>query len=275
MPAKKQFRHKCEFFVLQCTPDPLKGEHVNVGIVLRDANQENPSVMVRISERMKRIACLEPGFDVEAFEEVLHRAESVLTNSLDFERRLDQFEEWPEELVLAPKMAVLTDSIPDEIELLANQYLKPREWKQSVNEAESRSAIFTQMRNAFEGAGVWKLMDKRLPVAEFTRQGDSLKLDCGYVDRASSIYRIFHAVPLVNDSVLAKALAYSWPVVRDGIAQKRHLDCDMRVIVSNHLDRNDDAVAFGWETMERAGLQIHPVSQIPEFAEQARVALRA
>ena len=271
----KEFKHKCEFFVLQCTPDPLKSEKVNVGIVLRDSNGQNPTVLVRLSERLKGIQCLEPGFDVEAFEEILHEAEAVLSNALDFEQTMEQFEEWPEELVLGPKMAVLTDSMADEIELLANQYLKPRNWAKQESEEESRSMALAQMRQSFEQAGVWHLMDKRLPVAEFTRRGDTLKLDCGYVDRGNSVYRVFHAVPLVNDCNLAKALAYSWPMIRDGIATKQHLACDMRVIVSNHLDRNDEAVMFGLETMERAGLILAPFSQVPEFAEQARIALHA
>ncbi|MGZ4787749.1 MAG: DUF3037 domain-containing protein [Terriglobales bacterium] len=270
-----EFRHKCDFFVLQCTPDPLKGEKVNVGVVLRDSNAQNPTVLVRLSERLKRIQCLEPGFDVEAFEEILHQADSVLRNALDFEQRPEQFEEWPEELVLAPKMAVLTNSMTDEIELLANQYLKPRSWEKGATEEETRSAILAEMRNCFENAEVWNLMDKRLPVAEFTRRGDTLKLDCGYVDRANSIYRVFHAVPLVKDCNVAKALAYSWPMIRDGMAAKQKLSCDMRVIVSNNLDRNDEAVMFGLETMERAGLITAQLSQVPEFAEQARIALCA
>ena len=271
----KEFRHKCDFFVLQCTPDPLKGEKVNVGIVLRDRNTQRPTVMVRLSERLKRIQCLEPGFDVEAFEEMLQQANSVLSNTLDFEQRLEQFEDWPEELVLAPKMAVLTNSMTDEIELLVDQYLKPRSWEKGAGEEESRSVILAEMRKCFVDAGVWNLMDKRLAVADFTRRGDTLKLDCGYVDRGASRYRVFHAVPLVKDSNVAKALAYSWPMIRDGIAAKQNLGCDMRVIVSNSLDPNDEVVMFGLETMERAGLLIAPLSKVPEFAEQARVALGA
>lgn len=275
MAEKKQFKHRCELFVLQCTPDPLKGEKVNVGLVLRDTNENEPAVLLRLSDRLKRLNCLEPSFDVTAFEEMLHQAESLLLNTLDFERRIDQFDDWPEELIIAPKMAVLTNSLPDELARLEKQYLEPRDWDRPKSEEETRSAIVKQMRSCFEQAGVWRLMDKRLSVAEFTRRGDTLKLDCGYIDRANSSYRIFHAVPLVKDGNLAKALAYSWPMIRDGIAGQKQLACNMRVIVSDNLDRNDEAVAFGWETMERAGLEIEPLSSVPQFAEEARLALGA
>jgi len=271
----KEFRHKCELFLLQCTPDPLKGERVNVGVVLRDSNEDSRTVLVRFSERLSRIHCLEPGFDVESFEEMLQQSDSVLTNVVDFEDRIEHSEEWPEELVLAPKMAVLTESMPDEIERLANQYLRARDWKQPIDEEETRNSILGQMRNQFELQGVWRLMDKRLSVAEFTRKGDKLKLDCGYVDQGKAVYRIFHAVPLMKDCNVAKGLAYSWPMIRQGIAGKQQLDCEMRVIVSNDLNRHDDVVAFGWETIERAGLMIEPLSRVTEFAEQARIALRA
>jgi len=244
-------------------------------VVLRDANEGNPTVLVRFSERLKRIHCLEPGFDVEVFEEMLHHADSVLTNVLDFENRIDDLEGWPEELLLAPKMAVLTDSMPSEIERIVNQYLRARDWTEPVDEEETRKFILGQMRNQFEIAGVWKLMDKRLPVSEFTRRGDKLKLDCGYIDQHNSLYRIFHAVPLLKDCNIAKGLAYSWPTIRDGIAVKHQLGCDMRVIVSNNLDRSDETVLFGLETLQRAGLKIEPLSRVPEFAEEARVVLHA
>jgi Protein of unknown function (DUF3037) len=271
----KEFKHNCEFFVLQCMPDPLKGERVNVGMVLRDGNPQDPSVRVRIAESFRRIRCLEPGFDVDRFEEILRRAESVFANNLEFERQIELFEEWPEELVLLPKKAVLTDSIDDEIELLANQYLRARDWKVVASEEDSRATILREMRDTFEKAGVWRLMDKRLPAAEFTRRGDTLKLDCGYIDRSNSVYRVFHAVPLIKDCNIAKALAYSWPMIRDGIAAKRQLGCEMRVVVSDDLDLNQDSVAFGWETMKRAGLHIEPLARMPEFAKEARVALNA
>ncbi|HUN87835.1 MAG TPA: DUF3037 domain-containing protein [Terriglobales bacterium] len=274
-PNRKEFRHKCELVVLQCVPDPLKGERANVAVVLRDSNQQPPIVLVRFSERLHRLNCLEPGFDAVAFEEMLHQVDSVITNSLDFEQKLGLLENWPEELTVAPKMAVLTDSMEDEIELLAKQYLRARDWKQPLDEEETRKYLVGRMRNQFELKGAWRLMDKRLPVEEFTRKGDKLKLDCGYADRENLTYRIFHAVPLLKDCNIAKALAYSWPMIKDGMSLQHELDCEIKVIVANHLDRDDDTVAFGWETLERAGLQIEPLSRIPEFAEQARIALRA
>lgn len=275
MPDKKEFRHKCELFVLQSSPDPLKGEKVNVGLVLRDTSGPEPLIMVRISERLRRLNCLEPGFELERFEEALHQVESVMANAVDFDSRIDQFDDWPEELTLSPAKAVLTDSMADEMKLLAEQYLKPRKWMQPPDEQESRETIFRSMQSSFEAAGVWALMDKRLPVAEFTRPGDSLKLDCGYLDQSHSSYRIFHAVPLLKDSSTAKVLAYSWPMIRDGIARKRELSCDMVALVANDLDRIDEAVSFGWETMEKVGLRVEPLSTAGIFAEQARVALHA
>jgi len=275
MADKKEFRHRCELFVLQCMPDPLKGEKVNVAVVLRDPSPQNPSILVRISDHMRRIVCLEPGFQLESFEEILQRAESILLNSLDFENRIDHFEEWPEELMLGRKTAVLTDSMPDEIELLAKQYLQPRSWKNTESEAETRAVLVGKMRREFESAGVWGLMDKRLRVADFTSRGDTLKLDCGYADVGNSAYRIFHAVPLVKDGNMTKALAYSWPMIRGGIEAKHKLSCDMRVIVSDGLDRTDETVAFGCDTLENAGLILEPLSRVPHLAEQARVALNA
>ena len=59
----KQFKHKCDFYVLQCTPDPLKGEKVNVGIVLRDVNSVPPIIRIRMLDKLRRVKALEPTFE--------------------------------------------------------------------------------------------------------------------------------------------------------------------------------------------------------------------
>jgi Protein of unknown function (DUF3037) len=271
----KQWKHKCELFILQCSPDPLKGERVNVGLVLRDASASPPIVRLSIADDIDRLSCLEPSFSIEALEGSLHYIESVICNTADFEERIEQFEYWPDSVDLAPTRAVFTDSIEDELKLLTEQYLERRSADPKEKRASSRQAIFAQMREAFESAGVWALMDHRLPLSDFTRPGDSLKLDCGYLDAARSMYRILHAVSFKTGADAAKALAYSWPLVREGIAQKRNADCEMFAIVSDNLNRKEDVVAFGWDTLERAGMVVQPVSMTPVLAQAARIALRA
>ncbi len=79
------------------------------------------------------------------------------------------------------------------------------------------------MREAFEEAGVWiAAMQKDIAAAEFTRQGDPLKMDCGY--QPNGVLHMFHALSSRRSSEVnaAKALAFSYCEMREGLMQKRH-----------------------------------------------------
>jgi hypothetical protein len=271
----KQWKHKCELFILQCSPDPLKAERVNVGLVLRDSNVSPPIVHFRIGDQLNRLSCLEPSFSIEELEDSLHSVESIICDTADFEQRIEQCDYWPDNIDLAPTRAVFTDSIEDELALLTEQYLEERKGEPGKKRTSSRQEIRGRMREAFESAGVWSLMDHQLPVSDFTKAGDSLRLDCGYVDSDRSIYRILHAVSFKTGLEATKALAYSWPLVKDGMSQKRNVNCEMFAIVPDNLNREDDAIDFGWNTLERAGMRVEPVSLMPLLAQVARIALRA
>ena len=219
---------QCEFFLLRYVPDVVKGEFVNVGVVLLESGAGG-FTDVRFTRDWRRVRCLDPEVDVELLESyeselrrlLQSRAPEIINYREPMSRR-----EWLLALMqqsfsgaleLAPMTAVLTESPPAELGKLAQAYLESAARGRRVQ--TGRRVIFNVMRDAFEQAGVWPLMLKNIEVARYTRRGDPLKIDCGY--RSNGVIHLFHALSLATDVDSAKVLAFSCSDLREGLERGR------------------------------------------------------
>jgi hypothetical protein len=135
-----------------------------------------------------------------------------------------------------------------------------------------RRAIYQGMRNAFESAGVWQFMRKEIAVAQYTRQGDPLKIDCGY--RPNGTVHLFHALSLATDVNSAKVLAFSYSDMRDGFMNAEHALSDMMVITEDELDESDEGILFALSTLRENEINVARLAAMPQIAEQARIELK-
>jgi hypothetical protein len=284
---------QCDFFLLRYVPDVVKGEFVNVGVVLlENASGEDGSSAgsgqvftgVRFTRDWRRVRCLDPEVDVvllESYEAELRRllqsrAPEIINYRGSMSRRewvlaLMQ-ESFSGALELAPMSAVLTESPPAELGKLAQSYLEA-ERRAAARTATGRRAIYNAMRDAFVNAGIWELpqMRRDIAAAQYT-PGDPLKIDCGY--RGNGVVHMFHAVSLATDVNAAKVLAFSYPTVRDGILHGEGALSDMTAITEDELDLTDEGVAFALSTLQTSEIAVARVSEMPRIAERVRVELR-
>ncbi len=280
---------QCEFFLLRYVPDAVKGEFVNVGVVLLESGDGGPATGsgqaftdVRFTRDWRRARCLDPELDIELLESyegelrrlLQSRVPEVINYRGPISRRewlLAQMEQsFSGALELAPMTAVLTESPPAELGRLAQAYLEsPARGRRAQS---GRRVIFNTMREAFEQAGVWELMLKNIEVARYTRQGDPMKIDCGY--RADGVIHLFHALSLATDMDSAKVLAFSYSDLREGLNAAEHAISDMTAITEDALDLQDEGVAFALATLQNSDIAVARVSQLPQIAARARVELR-
>src|SRR5271165_3196020 len=286
MAALKQ----CDFFLLRYVPDVVKGEFVNVGVVLLENGDGGPSTGsgqaftdVRFTRDWRRVRCLDPEVDIELLEsyeaELRRLLQSRLPEVINYRgpmsRRdwlLAQMQQsFSGALELAPMNAVLTESPPSELGKLAQAYLEST--ARSRRAQAGRRVICHTMRDAFVNAGIWELpqMRRDIAAAQYT-PGDPLKIDCGY--RANGTVHMFHAVSLATDVNAAKVLAFSYPTMRDGILRGESAISDMTAITEDGLDLKDEGVAFALATLQNSEIAVARVSEMPQIAERARVELR-
>src|SRR5277367_3836984 len=161
MAAFKQ----CDFFLLRYVPDVVKGEFVNLGVVLLEEG-DGGFTDVRFLRDWRRVRGLDPEADIELLESyeaelrrlLQSRAPEIINYRGPMSRRdwlLAQIRDsFSGALDITPMSAVLTESPQAELGKLAQMYLESERHAQRAQ--SGRRIIYTAMRDAFEHVGVWQ-----------------------------------------------------------------------------------------------------------------------
>lgn len=270
-------RRQCEFFLVRYVPDPVRGEFVNIGVMLREAGGAAPQI--RFTKDWARVRCADPDVDVEmleALEQEMQRR--VLEHREDTPHVMKTVEDsFSNMLQITEARGVLAETMPAELDRLMALYVESRP-REAVSRLGVRQKIARSMRTEFERSGVWSLMSKRIAAAKYTQPGDPLRIDCGY--RPNGIIRMFHAVSLDGDIDLAKVLAFSMPSLKEGVKRVENADLELTAIIEPRRElRNDDEdnlaqYEFGSQAMESAGIRVLTTADLGRIAETARVQLK-
>jgi DUF3037 family protein len=256
---------QCQFFILRYAPDAIKNEFVNIGLVLLPPGG---AAEVRFTHDWSRVRCLDPQADIEMLEalesELRQKLREMNGDREFFLRRLqDSFSNalQPSEL-----QGCLAESPSAEADELARLYLE-RSRQRRARELSTRQAIYQKMRSEFESAGVWPLMRHDVPVAQYTRSGDPLKIDCGYSPNGT--VKLFHAVSLATDVNAAKVLAFTFPQLQNGIHRAEGKRAELTAIVEDDLPAGDESVGFARATLEHHAIMIAAAAELPQIAAAA------
>lgn len=267
-------KRKLEFFVLRYVPDAVKGEFVNIGLVMFADSGNGAEVLdVRFTKDRSRMLCMDPGADLdvinalqkEIVEEIgLGKDRAVLMRRIE-----DSFSG---AVQMSPTMAVLTEkSVVEEIEEVARIFLETAKVRR-VREPAGRQRILKTMRNAFEDAGVLGLL---LPVAAepFTKPGDPFSFDYGY--NTGSEIKLFHAVSMRASVDAAVLLAARYGKIEPEMVRMTQMAPTLTAVVEEELNRSRSEVAFALEMMEENNIRIARTTEMAGIAELARTELRA
>lgn len=270
-------RQQCEFSLIRYVPDVVKGEFVNIGVVLREAGR-NETATVRFTRDWSRVRCMDPDADVELLEslesEIGQRLQAGVDLKVNAKPMLETLEDTLSNSVQVTEMrGTLAESLPAEMEQLLRMYVEPLRLPSVRRKASGRGAIVTTMRNAFEQAGVWRLMRKKIAAAAYTEAGDPLKIDCGY---RNGKVRMFHAVSLENDVEGAKGIAYSVEALRAGVLRSEGAELELTAVVEGiAMVADQEQYGFGVSVMEREAIRVLTVADMARVAETAKRELRA
>jgi hypothetical protein len=281
-------RLPCEFFLIQYVPDVVKGEFVNIGVLLREAGGNASgagapdSAVVRFTRDWSRVKCMDADADIgllEALEgEIGARLQMRAQDAPGIKPVMEILEDTLSNSVQVTEVrACLAESLPAEMEQLMRMYVEPLKVKVD-RKRTGRAAIAGAMRTEFERAGVWGLMRKRIAASLYTRAGDPMKIDCGY--RPNGVIRMFQAVSLEGDVEAAKGLAYSAPQLIEGVQRVEAARLELTAIVeplravSDTEDEAMERYRFGVEAMERQEIRVVTLSDLARVAETARMELR-
>ncbi len=261
MPEKQH----CRFFILRYAPDAIKNEFVNIGLVLLPPGG---AAEVRFTRDWSRVRCLDPQADIEVLEALeadLREKLREMNGDHDFLLRRLQ-DSFSNALQPSEFQGCLAESPMAEADELARLYLeRPRQRR--PRELTTRQAIYQKMRSEFESAGVWPLMRQNIAVAQYTRSGDPLKIDCGYSPNGT--VKLFHAVSLATDVNSAKVLAFTFPQLADGIRNAENKRAELTAVIEDELPAGDESISFARETLQQHAITIAAASDMSRIAAAA------
>jgi hypothetical protein len=271
-------RLQCEFSLIRYVPDVVKGEFANIGVVLRSASNEG-ATEVRFTRDWSRVRCLDPDADVALLESL--ESEMALLLERDPQRDpqrdpaaavkplLQTLEDSLSNSVQLTEMrGTLAESLPAEMAQLLRMYVEPMKRASPERKQAGRTAIVGSMRSAFEQAGVWRLMRKKIAASAYTQAGDPLKLDCGY---RNGLVKMFHAVSLQGDAEGAKGMAYSAAALRAGVERAEGVELELTAVVEPIATVSDEELyRFGVRALEREAVRVLTVADLGRAAETAR-----
>jgi len=274
---------RCEFSLIRYVPDVVKGEFANIGVVLREAGSS--SAEVKFTRDWSRVRCIDPQADISMLESLESEIATRLADGVDVKVNAKPMLETLEDSLsnsvqLTEMRGTLAENLPAEMEQLMRMYVEPLRVAPERKKSSGRAAIAGEMRDAFERAGVWRLMRKRIRAADYTQAGDPLRIDCGYRKIQQngfkdSAVRMFQAVSLENDVEMAKGLAYSAGALREGVARVEGVELELTAIVEPVSGVEDkEQYAFGVTAMEREMIRVLTAKDLGRVAETARRELR-
>ena len=281
-------RLPCEFFLIRYVPDTVKGEFVNIGVLLREAGRPGgpaQNALVRFTRDWSRVRCMDADADIGLLEALEGEIETRLRlGSTESRPLVDGIEDtFSNSIQMTKARACLAENMVTEMELLMRIYVEPLKVKQDRRRT-GRAAIAAAMRTQFERAGVWALMRKRISASLYTLPGDPMKIDCGY--RPNGVVKMFHAVSLDGDLEAAKVLAYSAPRLRDGVLRVDGATLELTAVIEplravSSAGQTDEAIRestlryeFGLDAMDKQDIRVITTNDLARAAETARTDLR-
>jgi len=266
-------RRQLEFFLLRYVPDAVKDEFVNIGVVMVEAGAGGDGFAeVRFTRDWLRVRCLDPQADVEMLAALERDIRGQLVQVQDRETLLKRLQDsFSNVIQLSPAKGCLAEDPAAEIDAMATIYLEAAKVS-STREMSGRQRILGKMRDAFEQAGVAKLV-LPVPVAPYTKPGDPFQFDFGY--RVGGEIKLFQAVSLKASVDAALLLAARYPRIAPVMSAKLEAAPVLTAVIDDDLDRGHESVQFALSAMQDEKIQIAVAAEMPMIAEVARRELRA
>jgi hypothetical protein len=266
-----------EFFLLRYSGDASKTESINLGVVAiaPTAGEEAGFADVRFIRQWPRIHCFDPLADVEELQAI----EREIRQDLRDPRRLTELlarlsDAWSNSIRFDLLQGCLTDSPTLEMERLSAQYLETPPLAEK-REIAGRQKILIAMRDELQKAGVLAALQVNVPVAQYTKPGDPLKLDFGYMTGEN--YKFLHAVSLGQRYGVEQGtmLAARFPGIAAGIRNKKGFQAWLTAVVDDDLDSKRDEVTFTVDLLQEHGIAVTRASDMQHVAKGIRADIQS
>jgi hypothetical protein len=260
----------CTYRILRYTPNLVRDEWLNIGVLLHDAGRKRLRLrLIEEESEFARLRRLHPEADSNLVRALAGDFDAQLgANGADPAAYLAKLDDTLSNVLqLSPQKAVLTEDADAELERLYHDHVEPlRPRLRAAEQAGTRAAIRARASQAFRAAGILGRMEQRLRVEEFTEKGDPFRMDFAY--RRNGTRGFLHSLSLSRDPAQAKVLAYTAERIRARLEQAE-------IYALTEVAPRPDVERHQFVSRLLAGQEIVmvPLAELPSLAGRLRATL--
>ena len=254
----------CAYRILRYTPNLVRDEWVNIGVLLFDPQTgERRLRMIEEEEEYRRVRRLHPGADellLRAVRDDLEdRFQSVSANGTtgntgNWQQLLAKWDETlSNALQLAPQKGIFAADLDAELERLYSDHVAPQRAPSRVGAPGSRATMRSYCSQVFRQARLWDRLEKSVRAEDFTFPGDPMRLDYSY--RRNGTRGFVQTLSVTRAPADAKLFAYT----AERITAKARLKTEFTAVTDVELKKENDRHRFVRDTLRDAGIEPVPM----------------
>lgn len=263
-------RQTLRYRILRYTPNLVRDEWVNIGILLEDvAGSRRAFKLIEENSEIARVRRLHPAADETLLRALPAEMESRLAASESEARTYIEKlgDTLSNVLQFSPTRALIAEDFNAEIERLYHEHVAPPPGARGGIVENTRGWIRNRLRDVFRRKQIFRKMETGVRVEQFTQPGDPMKLDYGY--RYNGTRGYIHAIALGRDPSQAKVLAYTVEAIRARFANSVFTAItEVEPAVENPRHR------FVARLLEEQEISIVALNRVERFAEDLRPRLQ-
>jgi Protein of unknown function (DUF3037) len=266
----EELRSTFRYRTLRYTPNLVRDEWVNVGVLLEEIN--GPRRAVRLIEEpaeFARVKRLHPRADEGLLRGLPGELESSLrTPENEARLYLEKLGDTLSNVVqLGPAHAVMAEDFDAEMDRLYRDHVAPPPVVRGGIVENTRAWIRHRLNDIFRKHRIFGKLERGVRVEEFTQPGDPMRLDYAY--RYNGTRGYLHTVVLGRDAAQAKVLAYTAECIR-----ARAANSEFTAITEIEPAPNNPRHQFVSRLFEEQRISIVPLNRVERFAEGLRTRLQ-
>ncbi|HKW89345.1 MAG TPA: DUF3037 domain-containing protein [Candidatus Acidoferrales bacterium] len=258
--------------VLRYTPNLVRDEWVNVGVLLEDPQRRRARARLMEDEsELVRVRRLHPNADEALLRALPAHFESQLTAASDgaagWIAKLD--DTLANVLQFSSQKGVLAEEFDAELDRLYQQFvaLPPRLGRGTAMLESTRVWIRAKLSDVFRRHKILGKMQRGVKVEAFTQAGDPMRIDYAY--RMNGTRGYVQALSLGRDPAQAKVLAYTAERIR-----AKHAHSEFTAITEVAPLAENSRHQFVARLFDEQKIAIVPLPQVEMFAERLRARLQ-
>jgi Protein of unknown function (DUF3037) len=259
----------CAYHVIRYMPNLVRDEWVNIGVLLFDPSSGR--VLRRLVEEpaeMARVRRLHPAADEALLRGLPEELDAQIGAGGKPAEQLARLEQTLSNAVqLSPRKGLLAEDFDAELDRLYRDHVEPPRYRRDFEDLSTRNAIRTRANQVFRSAGIWSRLERRVNVAEFTFEGDPMRVDYSY--RRNGTRGYVQALALGRDPGQAKVLAFTAEAIRAKAPKS-----DFLAVTENEpRPRENPRHRFVAGLLEERGVIVVPLGRLMDWAQRMRPVL--